>query len=323
MKKEELYEEEVVETNEVETKTVKNLKVSNKMKGILITGLTLVVLTTGILGFKYATNRTPDINISTGEVITMVSENSVVDEVIGQTTIDELDQVSAKVELSERLHNLNLQKYIGDLVKLDVPETYSVDNVNAMIDSFEVLAENNKVKNEVLSKESREFTELALLLEAYERCVNGSLSNDAYKALVAYAIPEVKAEVADACGFDASDVAHMKIGAGEKSYVITFTDPKTGKEYNVKAAKSNPFSSTGYVYDVIDSIYNWQDSSKKANDTGNTYDAERNNDIKKGVDMLKTLTIMDCEITDKGVIKTTTPMSTVKDKVKEFGKIEK
>lgn len=322
MKKDELYEEEVVETNE-ENKTVKNLKVSNKMKGIVITGLTLVVITTGILGFKYVTNQTPNIDLSTKEVITLVSENSVADEVISSETISSLDEVSAKVELSERLHNLNLEQHIGGLVKLDMPETYNVDEVNEMIDVFEELYENDKVRNEVLSKESREFTELALRLEAYERCVNGSLSNDAYKDLVAYAIPEVKAEVADACGFVADEVSNMKIGAGENSYVITFTDPNTGKAYNVKAARSNPFTSTGYIYDVIDNIYTWQANSTKANDTGTTYDEARNNDLKNGVAMLKTLTLMEHEITNKGVIKTTTTISEVKDKVKSLNSTEK
>jgi len=291
-----------------------------KLKKAIITGV--VVVTVGVTGTIVGLrldNNTPNFKHTAAEIVQYVSDESVIDEVleiVDSNAVADLDTLAEKVELSERLHELNLEKYIGDLDKLEMPETYSVEEVNEMIDEIEELCENEKVKNGVLCEESREFTQLALNLEAYERAVNGSLSNLAYQELIDYAMPCVKAKVLDACGFDASEVNYTKIGKAPKSYVITFDDPKTGQNYSLNVYSGNSLTSKGYAHTVIEQIYSWQSKTNKAEDTGTSYDGDRNDDILDGINSLKAFTLMDCEITEKGDFKVTTKMSEVRAKEK-------
>ena len=316
--REDLNEEVVVE----ETKTTKTTK-GGKLKKVIATGLVLVTIGVGgTLLYLNIDNQTPKFTQTTTTIVNSVESASVIDDIISEETIADLDELAVKVELSEQLHDLNLEQYISGLDKLEMPETYTIDGVSATIDAFNVLLENEKVKNGVLSKEDREFTQLALVLEAYERAVNGSLTNEAYQTLVNYGIPVVKGKVLDACGFEASEVANLRIGSGAKSYVITFNDPQTGKTYNVVAEKGNAFTSKGYVSEVIGDIYNWQSKSSKAQDTGTSYDGERNKDILEGINTLKSITLMDCTITNKGKIEVTSTMKEVRAKEKALSQPE-
>ena len=317
--REDLIDEEVgVE----ETKTTKPKK-GNKLKKVIATGLVLVTVGVGgTLLYLNIDNQTPKFTQTTTTIVNSVESASVIDDIISDETIADLDELAMKVELSEQLHNLNLEQYIGGLDKLQMPESYTVEGVSTMIDQFNEYLKNEKVQNGVLSKEDREFTKLALSLEAYERAVNGSLTNEAYQTLVNYGIPVVKGKVLDACGFEASEVTNLKIGSGAKAYVITFNDPTTGKTYNVAAEKGNAFTSKGYVSDVIGDIYSWQDKSSKAQDTGTSYDGERNKDILNGINTLKTITLMDCTITNKGKIEVTSTMKEVRAKEKALTQTE-
>lgn len=317
--REDLKEEVVVE----ETKTTKTKK-GGKLKKVIATGLVLVTIGVGgTLLYLNIDNQTPKFTQTTTTIVNSVESASVIDDIIADETIADLDELAVKVDLSEQLHDLNLEQYIGGLDKLEMPESYTIEGVSTMIDTFNTLLENEKVKNGVLSKEDREFTKLALTLEAYERAVNGSLTNDAYKTLVNYGIPVVKGKVLDACGFEASEVSNLKIGSGAKSYVITFDDPTTGKTYNVEAAKGNAFTSKGYVSEVIGDIYDWQSKSSKAQDTGTSYDGERNKDILEGINTLKAITLMDCTITNNGKVEVTSSMKEVRAKEKALTQPEK
>lgn len=316
---EELREEEYAETN----KNTKKIRKGNKLKKAITTGIVLVAIgVSGTLVYLNVDNQTPNFTQSATTIVNSVESASVIDDVISEATIADLDELSAKVELSEKLHNLELENYIGGLAKLEMPESYTVEEVTDMIEVFNALREEEKVKNGVLSSEDRKFTQLALTLEAYERKVNGSLTNDAYKTLVNYGIPAVKSKVLDACGFDASEVSSLRIGSGNKAYVVTFNDPKTGKEYNVEAEKGNNFTSKGYVSEVISQIYDWQTKAQQAQDTGTSYDGRRNEDILEGINSLKALTLMDCTITNKGKIEVTSTMSEVKAKEKALTQSE-
>ena len=312
--------EEVENVNEEEIRKPRGRK-SNKLRNAIIGGLVLVsVGVSGTLVYLHIDNQTPNYTVPATAIVRSVEDNTTFDEtiqIVNSSAVTDLDYLSDVVGLSERLHELNLSKYVGGLTRYEIPEEFNVADVNAMIDEFEELSQNEKVKNGVLSGEDRDFTRLALTLESYERSVNGSLSNDAYRVLTNYGIPCVKEKVLDACGFDAQEVSDMKIGSAYNSaYVISFTDSGTDKTYTINAAKSNPFSSTGYVYDVIGDIYTWQAKSNSQTDTGTSYDGERNKDILNGINTLKTLTLMDCEITNSGNIKVTTTMSEVRDKTK-------
>jgi len=321
---------------------------NNKLERVLTASILLLTIgVSGTLVGLNIDNNTPHFNVSSKQILTAKADTTTLDNVIEMkdvTAATDLDEVIEIVELSERLHSLDLatvtkglytlefsssQEGIHDseeqIVKLksnilEMPESYNIDDVNALIDRYEELRKNKKVQNSVLSQEDREFTQLALILEAYERSVNASLSNDVYYDLSSYGILCVKAKVLDACVFAPEEIDNMKIGSGNTAYVINFYDKTTGKCYSVEAYKGSEFSTAGYVYKTIDSIYNWQTKiTAEKDDTCTLYDGKRNKDIIEGVNMLKALTIMDCEVTNKGQIKVTTPMSEVRDYVKTIG----
>lgn len=298
----------------------KRVRKGHKLRNAIIAGVVVVgVGVSGTLVYFNMDNKTPNFTVPAHQIVSSISDSTVFDEaieIVNAEAIDELDSLGEIVELSERLHSLDLNKKIGNLAHYEMPSEFSVDDVNALIDQYQELAQQENVKNGVLSEEDREFTKLTLTLEAYERSVNGTLSNDAYQTLVNYGIPCVKSKVLDACGFAAGEISNMRIGAGNNSYLITFNDTETDKEYIIKAHDSNPFSSTGYVHDVIESIYDWQTKSANQTDTGTSYDGKRNDDIKKGINSLKTLTLMNCEIDKNGEIKVTSKMEEVREKVK-------
>lgn len=327
----------VERTEEGERLTTSN----NKLGKAITAGILLVTVgVTGVLVGLNIDNNTPHFNVSTGQVLAAKADTTTLDNVIEMkdaTAAVDLDEVIKIVELSERLHNLNLDSVTEGLYtlnfrpsqegvhdqdnrdNLEIPESYNVDEVNALIDQYEELGKHEKVQNGVLSQEDREYTRLALILKGYEFSVNNSLSNDAYHELANYGILCVKSKVLDACFFAPEEVNNMKIGSGATAYLITFDDTKTGKCYKVEAYKGSAFTSNGYVYDTIDAIYNWQDKANSTEELGMAYDGERNKDIIEGVNMLKTLTVMDCEINNKGQIKVTTSMKEVRDYVKTIG----
>ena len=325
------HDVEIERTEEGERLTTNN----NKLGKVITTGFLLVAVgVTGVLVGLNIDNNTPHFNLSTGQVLAAKADTTTLDNVIEMkdaTAADDLDEVVEIVELSERLHNLNLDTITEGLYTLpqegihdqgnvlEIPTSYDIDEVNNLIDQFEELGKHEKVQNGVLSQEDREYTKLALVLKGYEFCVNNSLSNDAYHELANYGILCVKSKVLDACFFAPEEVSNMKIGSGSSAYLITFDDTNTGKCYKVEAYKGSAFTSNGYVYDTIDAIYNWQDKANSSEELGMTYNGERNKDIIEGVNMLKTLTVMDCEITNKGQIKVTTSMKEVRDYVKAIG----
>ena len=325
------HDVEIERTEEGERLTTNN----NKLGKVITTGFLLVAVgVTGVLVGLNIDNNTPHFNLSTGQVLAAKADTTTLDNVIEMkdaTAAVDLDEVVEIVELSERLHNLNLDTITEGLYTLpqegihdqgnvlEIPTSYDIDEVNNLIDQFEELGKHEKVQNGVLSQEDREYTKLALVLKGYEFCVNNSLSNDAYHELANYGILCVKSKVLDACFFAPEEVSNMKIGSGSSAYLITFDDTNTGKCYKVEAYKGSAFTSNGYVYDTIDAIYNWQDKANSSEELGMTYNGERNKDIIEGVNMLKTLTVMDCEITNKGQIKVTTSMKEVRDYVKAIG----
>lgn len=325
------HDVEIERTEEGERLTTNN----NKLGKVITTGFLLVAVGfTGVLVGLNIDNNTPHFNLSTGQVLAAKADTTTLDNVIEMkdaTAAVDLDEVVEIVELSERLHNLNLDTITEGLYTLpqegihdqgnvlEIPTSYDIDEVNNLIDQFEELGKHEKVQNGVLSQEDREYTKLALVLKGYEFCVNNSLSNDAYHELANYGILCVKSKVLDACFFAPEEVSNMKIGSGSSAYLITFDDTNTGKCYKVEAYKGSAFTSNGYVYDTIDAIYNWQGKANSSEELGMTYNGERNKDIIEGVNMLKTLTVMDCEITNKGQIKVTTSMKEVRDYVKAIG----
>ena len=108
-----------------------------------------------------------------------------------------------------------------------------------------------------------------------------------------------------------------------KGWVIrNITDKETGKIYYIEPVKSSLFHSKGYMHDVIDQIYYWQDCSKLANNNGDTYNGERNNDILEGIKLLKVASLAECELTDDGKLKVNTTMKDIKDKVKKIENIQ-
>ena len=325
------HDVEIERTEEGERLTTNN----NKLGKVITTGFLLVAVGfTGVLVGLNIDNNTPHFNLSTGQVLAAKADTTTLDNVIEMkdaTAAVDLDEVVEIVELSERLHNLNLDTITEGLYTLpqegihdqgnvlEIPTSYDIDEVNNLIDQFEELGKHEKVQNGVLSQEDREYTKLALVLKGYEFCVNNSLSNDAYHELANYGILCVKSKVLDACFFAPEEVSNMKIGSGSSAYLITFDDTNTGKCYKVEAYKGSAFTSNGYVYDTIDAIYNWQGKANSSEELGMAYNGERNKDIIEGVNMLKTLTVMDCEITNKGQIKVTTSMKEVRDYVKAIG----
>ena len=330
--KKENYEVEIERTEDGERLAPKD----SKLGKVLATGAVLVMIGfSGVLVGLNITNQVPHFNVSTKEVLTAKAVTTTLDNVIEMkdaTAAADLDEVIEIVELSERLHDLDLDSVTKGLYTLpqegihdngyvlEIPENYNIDDVNALIDRYEELRKNEKVKNGVLSQEDREFTQLALVLKGYEFSVNSTLSNDIYYELSNYGILCVKAKVLDACMFAPEEIDSMKIGSGNSAYIISFDDTKTGKCYNVEAYKGTDFSTAGYVYKTIDSIYNWQTTATaEKDDTCMFYNGERNKDIIEGLNLLKALTIMDCEITNKGHIRVTTPMSEVKDVAKSIG----
>ena len=311
-------EEEVVEEQE------KAPKKGSKLGKALTAGILLVTVGVGgtLVGLNI-NNNTPHFNVTTGQILEAKADTTTLDEIIEMkdyTAVTDLDEVVEIVELSERLHDLDLENVTEGLNKYEMPQTYDIDEVNGLIDRYNAYLENEKVENGVLCREDREFTQLALILEAYERSVNNSLNNDIYYELSNYGILCVKSKVLDACFFAPEEVDNMRIGSGRNAYIIAFNDTQTGKCYNVTAYQGTEFSTAGYVHETIDAIYDWQTKANATNaEPTISYDGERNSDIIEGVNMLRALTIMDCQITNNGQIKVTTPMSEVRDYAKTIG----
>ena len=302
----------------------KRIKFTKKGIAILTTYTAVLVMVTG--GVTQAIlNEEPEVNITTSQIVAQTSSNTQLDEVLDKVDSEivfKLDKLEETVKLSESLHSLNLGQYIRGLEKYEMPQYYNVEDVNNMIMRFCELEETKEVENDLLSYNNREFTKLCLTLESIERKVNGDITNASYKTLVKYAIPMVKTKLLDACGFTADEVTDIKIGSGDAVYVISFTDKETGKIYYIEPVKSSRFHSKGYMHDVIDQIYYWQDCSKLANNNGDTYNGERNNDILEGIKLLKTASLAECELTDDGKLKVNTTMKDIKDKVKKIENIQ-
>jgi L-serine dehydratase len=75
---------------------------------------------------------------------------------------------------------LNLEQYISGIARPAKPETYNLEEVDATLARFKKLLATKEAKGNILSYELRELTDVALVLEGYERAVNGTLNNGLY-----------------------------------------------------------------------------------------------------------------------------------------------
>jgi len=261
----------------------------------------------------------PKLNKNTREILVIAKDKSCVNDVLSIMNSDaaeKLDLLEEIVIVSETLHDLNLEKYISGLAKSTAPTQYSIEEVKDLIDHFNDLLSSREAKGNILSYKLRELTDVALVLEGYERAINGSLNNKLYKILVDYGNPLVKAKLLDACGFPAEEVSSVRISKGE----FMFTDDSTGKVYTVPVEKSSVLGLKGYVNKVMTSLSRWNQASSKANNTGDTYDGERNAELIAGCNMLKAFTLMDCYLDDNGKFAPASSMSEVKSKIRKYDK---
>lgn len=264
-------------------------------------------------------SEAPKLNKNTSEVLEIVGNKSCINEVLDlahSEAAEKLDVLEEVVKLSETLHDLNLEQYISGLEKPEVPQEYSFKEVNDVLAHFKKLLASREAKGNILSYKLRELTDVALVLEGYERAINGTLNNKLYKILVDYGTLAVKSKLLDACGFPAEEVSNIRISKGE----FTFTDDRTGKVYTVPVEKSGGPGVKGYAHKVMSSISKWNQLSSKANNTGDTYDGERNADLVSGCDMLKAFTLMDFYLDDNGKFAPASGMLQVKAEVRKYDK---
>lgn len=267
-------------------------------------------------------NEAPILCQNTSEVLAIVGRNSCIKEVLDITgqkdVIEQLDLLEDIVILSDELHDLHLEQYVGDLEKLDAPtpDEYTLEEIQRLVDYFKKILSSREAKGKILSYELRGLTELALGLEAYERSINGTLNNSLYKILVNYGTPLVKAKLIDACGFETQEVKDVKFDVDLDN--LMFTDNNTGKVYTVPVEKAGHFGVKGYISKVIKAIGKWNTASLKANSTGDSYDEERNAALLEGCDMLKAFTLMDCYLDNHGKIAPASSMFDVESKITKY-----
>ena len=273
--------------------------------------------------FMLLKGEPPVLNKKTSEVLVIVGNKSCVNDVLditNSTVAEKLDLLEETVTLSETLHDLHLEKYVSGLGRVEAPqpEEYTIRDVKKTIAYFNQLLDSREAKGNILSYKLREITDVALALEAYERSINGMLNNKLYKILVDYGTPLVKAKLLDACGFPAEEVSGVRISKGE----FTFTDDSTGKVYTVPVEKGSAFGVKGYVHKLLNAIGKWNLASSKANNTGDSYDGERNENLLNGCNMLKAFTLMDCYLDEHGKFAPASSMFEVKSKVRKYEKAQ-
>ena len=269
--------------------------------------------------FMLLKGEAPVLNKKTSEVLTIVGNKSRINDVLKVTdtnVAEKLDLLEETVTLSETLHDLHLEKYVSGAGRIEAPhpEEYTIRDVKKTIAYFNQLLDSREAKGNILSYKLREITDVALVLEAYERSINGVLNNKLYKILVDYGTPLVKAKLLDACEFPAEEVLGVRINKGE----FTFTDDSTGKVYTVPVEKGSAFGVKGYAYKVLRSIGEWNLASSKANNTGDSYDGERNENLLNGCHMLKAFTLMDCYLDEHGKFAPASSMFEVKSKIRKY-----
>lgn len=296
--------------NELKNADEKQKRQDRRITNLSITKKLIMLLESGVA---------PIIPKNTSEVLVIAKNKSCINEILNMCNnkaAGELDLLEEVVTLSETLHDLNLEKHISGLAKIETPVEYSLEEVKDTLAHFNSLLSSREAKGNILSYKLREVTDVALVLEGYERAINGTLNNSLYKILVDYGTSAVKAKLLDACGFPAEEVSNVKISKGE----FVFTDDKTGKIYTVPVEKSGSFGVKGYAHKVLNSISKWNQLASKANNTGDTYDGKRNADLLDGCDMLKAFTLMDFYLDDNGKFAPASGMYDVKAAVKKYDK---
>ncbi len=316
-----------IRQNQTEKYYSKHGKVSNvNIPKFLKDGLPVVLLAgvIGVASFATSFDNEPDYDdygLTTSKIVDDISDETTLDDIIEMEdshiiqNIDELEQI---VDLSDKLSALELTKYTKGLNEYHLNTNFSLDEVNILIDEFKEKVKNTKVQNNVLSNEDRDFTKLALTLEAYQKSVDKELSNQSYQVLLDYAIPCIKSKVIDACGFDARDVDSVEIGGiKDDKRCFSFTDQETGKKYSLIIDNhSGERAHYQYLDKVLTSIDNWTEKVSLSDKEQGVYDQERNSEIKEGIKQLKTLTLLDCRVTNDSHIEVSTSLPDVRGKIK-------
>jgi len=261
----------------------------------------------------------PKINEELSKVLQISQDRSCINDILrmyDSHSVINLEAIEELVNLSETIHGLNLEQHTHDMPKLDKPEEFTIAEVNKIVAKYQRLIESREAKGNILSFKLREIDEIAQVLESYERAINGKLNNQIYNYLVEYGTLALKAKLLDVCKFPTKEVSGIKINSDN----FIFTDPKNGKEYTVPVEKGGSFGVKGYGYKLIDSISNWRKLGAKANNTGDTYNGERNVEFLSGCDMIKAFTLMDFYFDDHGKFAPAESMSDVKKTVRRYEK---
>lgn len=279
------------------------------------TRITNLSITTKLL--MLLKSEAPSLKKNTTEVLEIAKSKSRVKDVMdfyASEAAADLDIIEEIVDLSEELHDLNLEQYVSGLEKPAKPERYTLKEVKDTLARFKKLLSTREAKGNILSYQLRELTEVALTLEGYERVVNGTLNNGLYKVLASYGTLALKAKLLDACSFPVEEVEGIRLGKGE----FTFTDSKNGKVYPVPVEKSGGPGVKGYAHKLMTAVNSWNKLSSKANNTGDTYDGRRNDDLLRGCDMLKAFTLMDFYLDDHGKFAPASSMFSVSSTVRKY-----
>ena len=277
--------------------------------------ITNLTITTKLL--MLLKSEAPTLKKNTTQVLEIAKGKSCVKDAMdyyGCTAASDLDIIERIVNLSEELHDLNLEQYVSGIARPAKPETYNLEEVDATLARFKKLLATKEAKGNILSYELRELTDVALVLEGYERAVNGTLNNGLYKILASYGTLALKAKLLDACKFPVREIEGVKIMKGE----FAFEDERTGKVYTVPVEKAGGLGVTGYAHKLMSAINGWNKLSSKANNTGDTYDGRRNDDLLNGCDMLKAFTLMDFYLDKNGKFAPASSMFSVSSTVRKY-----
>lgn len=292
-----------------------NLRFNQKIFSILTAG---VIFFSGVslLNKVNSKKRVPTVDVETTSLVNIIKNISSLDDVLANTdacadsNIDWLDDL---VKLSNRLHQLDLKKRSAGLDKYANPYEFDINVIAAFADEFEELLANPNITKGILNPEYMRYNVLVSILESSERAVNISLNNSVYDILANYGEALIKSKVLDAYELDYKDVDNIRIGKKDEktgNYSIYFVNKKTLKEKTVLVENSN-ISPMNYLYNTLENINKWREKARLDEEPQEEYISSKNKEINESINMLKLLTLVECQIKNGDRIAVTTKMKTL------------
>lgn len=330
----------------------KKEKSDKKRKKKIKTRVISVFTAAAIVGGGYAiVNRNPDINLSNDKVVSSVSDNKSIDEVLkdynknnnlllndnatdskrledilveNKNIVDALDDIKTSVILSNMLEELELNQVDennGNLRALNDEEKTDVLNCK-LKDLYDKIYDYKKMKdidNTTFSQKSIDKNRLAMDLGYAEYCVNQQLINYSDKILSQYGELLVKSIIIDETSIPYKEYKNINIKKDDSNntYILKYEAKSTGQFFEVEIKR-------GFVKEVLDySLYFRENNNSKNRENYKEYRKK----ILKAINEYKKATLANyklSKIDDSDTSKNTSKLQekdsnrTIRNKVKKL-----